>query len=191
MTARSWTSARNRHLYDSAHRAVEKATRDGVMPVRPLTCGCCGCEPEVPPDGAIQIIWHHTDYAHPLKVVPLCRKCHGKAHMGRLGNEMLGYGPNDTIPTVRAARPKTITRFVPPPTGVLSLTDARRIAGLSVAGLASAVGKSRTTVWRWEQPGRIDEPSASDLPSITDACGLSSLQQRDLCRHFTARKDAA
>jgi len=73
----------------------------------------------------------------------------------------------------------------------ITLTEARTRANLSMVQLAGMVGKSRSTVWRWEQPGLKDEPSSSDLDAIGKGCRLSSIEQQDLASHFTARKDAA
>lgn len=51
----------------AAHRAVEKAIRNGEL-IRPDQC--FECNTKCRPDGA------HTDYSKPLDVIWLCRQCH-------------------------------------------------------------------------------------------------------------------
>jgi hypothetical protein len=53
-----------------AHRAVRSATEVGVL-VRPNACLACGkaCKPEA----------HHVNYAKPLEIIWVCKRCHGIA----------------------------------------------------------------------------------------------------------------
>lgn len=52
-----------------AYRAVHWALKTGTL-VRPAHCGACAqdCKPDA----------HHADYARPLDVEWLCRRCHGE-----------------------------------------------------------------------------------------------------------------
>lgn len=50
---------------------VHKAIRAGVL-VKSADCAWCG--------STRQIVAHHPDYARPLMVVWICRKCHADHH---------------------------------------------------------------------------------------------------------------
>jgi hypothetical protein len=56
----------------AASRAVQEALRSGLL-VRPSSCSRCAlsCKPH----------GHHDDYARPLDVTWLCRKCHRQRHV--------------------------------------------------------------------------------------------------------------
>jgi hypothetical protein len=56
----------------AAHNAVYCAVRRGDLP-RVSTCDCVDC-------GVPAVNYHHEDYNKPLKVEPLCKKCHAKRH---------------------------------------------------------------------------------------------------------------
>lgn len=51
---------------------VDRAVKSGLL-IKPRKCELC-CENKKSIDA------HHTDYGDPLKVIWLCRACHGKAH---------------------------------------------------------------------------------------------------------------
>lgn len=61
-------------LADRAHVKVRRALKSGAL-VRPTTCARCGveCTPEA----------SHDDYAKPLVVEWLCRRCHAIKDMGK------------------------------------------------------------------------------------------------------------
>jgi len=59
---------------DRAHRAVQRAVREGKM-VKPNICECCGKQTESP-----NLDGHHEDYSKPLEVNWLCRQCHLERH---------------------------------------------------------------------------------------------------------------
>ena len=58
-----------RALHQVAHRAVEKAIRNGILKRQP----CAECDHQ-------QAEAHHADYSKPLAVVWLCRSCHRRKH---------------------------------------------------------------------------------------------------------------
>jgi hypothetical protein len=64
----------------SAQRAVAQAIRSGRL-IRPSACAACGqtCKPDA----------HHPDYALPMAVEWLCRKCHGTADRLRQAQDAL------------------------------------------------------------------------------------------------------
>ena len=77
-----WAGGQSRHSRNSrrfrerypekhaAHRAVEKALREGRLKRQP--CEQCGVSDDLHA--------HHTDYSRPLHVVWLCRPCHIAEH---------------------------------------------------------------------------------------------------------------
>ena len=57
-----------------ARRCVENAVRGGAL-IKPNMCGRCGQSHNID-----DIHAHHHEYARPLSVVWLCRRCHGEVH---------------------------------------------------------------------------------------------------------------
>ena len=55
-----------------AHEAVRAAVVGGLL-VRPDRCAACDC--------AGRVVAHHADYARPLDVEWLCRRCHSRRHV--------------------------------------------------------------------------------------------------------------
>jgi hypothetical protein len=64
-----------------AHQMVRAAIKAGSMKRATLCEKCCS-------SGRIEA--HHPDYAKPLSVLWLCRKCHSAAHGGFLGRSIGG-----------------------------------------------------------------------------------------------------
>lgn len=55
-----------------ADRRIKVAIELGLIP-RPIKCGICGCE-------GGRIDYHAEDYRHPLRVAPICQRCHMALH---------------------------------------------------------------------------------------------------------------
>ena len=58
----------------------------------------------------------------------------------------------------------------------VQLPMARRACGISQLELAARIGRSRSTVARWESPKNQNCPSASDLMRLSECLGLSIQQ---------------
>lgn len=64
-----------------ARSAISNAVRVGKMPPADshFCFICCACA-----DEGAKMEYHHVDYSKPLEVIPLCRSCHTKIHLGTL-----------------------------------------------------------------------------------------------------------
>lgn len=70
-----------------ARTAVTRAVESGRL-TRPAQCESCG-RPDSPlADGRSQIEAHHADYAQPLDVEWLCRRCHQARHSPNTRNTL-------------------------------------------------------------------------------------------------------
>lgn len=66
-----------------AHGAVNRAVATLMLPP-PSACEACG--------QTVRVVYHHWSYGemHWLDVIPLCRTCHRKVHMGKLAEPRTG-----------------------------------------------------------------------------------------------------
>jgi hypothetical protein len=76
--------------YEHAHAAVTAALARGTL-APPVTCEACGGSPgprqKLLRHGRLsrltsQMVYHHHDYLLALDVIPLCRSCHRRVHLG-------------------------------------------------------------------------------------------------------------
>lgn len=53
-------------------------------------CASCGVEQGQSASGRPTVVLHHPDYDRPDLVIPLCRSCHGRVHLGTLPEPVTG-----------------------------------------------------------------------------------------------------
>lgn len=56
----------------------------------------------------------------------------------------------------------------------MSLKTARESRGLSLREVADRIGKSHTTVWRWEEQGWVPQEYAEEVAEVLD-CGVDDI----------------
>jgi DNA-binding XRE family transcriptional regulator/ribosomal protein S27AE len=131
-------------MRSEASNAVARAIRSGEL-IRARSCERCG--------SGVHVIAHHDDYAKPLDVRWLCRKCHVHWHQGHVALNR----PDDLSPlSVRTPRQN-------------ALYTHRIAAGLSRDKLAARAGVTAKTVFNIERG--LVEPNEATLRVLAQALG--------------------